>query len=108
MFRTSLCFTNFLRSRGALFENVIVDRVYSPKCFSSYIGIWNTDAECLFHTHHQFQRVDGIKAQSIWTEKWQLITDLFRSNLQHQIFDQHLLDLGTQIRLRHKRAGILQ
>jgi hypothetical protein len=32
---------------------------------------------------------------------------LFGSNLKHQIFDQHLLDLGTQIRLRHKRAGIL-
>jgi hypothetical protein len=32
---------------------------------------------------------------------------LLRSNLQHQIFDQHLLDLGPQILLRHKRAGIL-
>jgi hypothetical protein len=27
--------------------------------------------------------------------------------LQHQISDQHFLDLGAQIRLRHKRAGIL-
>ena len=38
---------------------------------------------------------------------FQVITDLLRSNLQHQIFDQHLFDLGAQIRLRHKRAGIL-
>ena len=51
-----------LRSRGALFENVIVNRVYSPKRFSGYIGIWNADAERLFHTHNQLQRVDGIEA----------------------------------------------
>ena len=42
-----------LGSRGALFENVIVDRVYSPQRLSGYIGIWNTDAERLFHTHNQ-------------------------------------------------------
>jgi hypothetical protein len=51
-----------LRSRGALFENVIVNRVYSPKRFSGYIGIWNAHAERLFHTHNQLQRVDGIEA----------------------------------------------
>jgi hypothetical protein len=51
-----------LRSRGAFFENVIVDRVYCSKRFSGYIGIWNADAERLFHTHNQLQRVDGIKA----------------------------------------------
>jgi hypothetical protein len=50
-----------LRSRSALFENVIVDRVYIPKRFSGYIGIWNTDAKRLFHTHNQLQRVDGIE-----------------------------------------------
>jgi hypothetical protein len=27
--------------------------------------------------------------------------------LQHQVFDKHLLNLGAQIRLRHKRAAIL-
>jgi hypothetical protein len=51
-----------LRSGGALFENVIVNRVYSPKRFPRYIGIWNAHAECLFHTHNQLQRVDGIEA----------------------------------------------
>ena len=51
-----------LGSRGALFENVIVDRVYRSKRFSSYIGIWNANAERLFHTHNKLQRVDGIKA----------------------------------------------
>ena len=50
-----------LRSRGALFENVIVNRIYSPERFSGYIGIWNADAERLFHAHNQLQRVDGIK-----------------------------------------------
>jgi len=107
MFRTSLCFTSVLRSLGAFFEDVIVNRVYRSKRFSGYIGIWNAHAECLFHTHDQLQRVDGIKAQSIRTEKRQIITDLFGSNLQHQISDQHFFDLGAQIRLRHKRAGIL-
>ena len=96
-----------LRSRSALFENVIVNRVYSSKRFPGYIGIWNTDAERLFHTYNQLQRVDGIEAHTIQTKKRQFIANLFRSNLQHQVFDQHLLDLGTQIRLRHKRAGIL-
>src|SRR5262249_8764479 len=80
-----------LGSRGALFENVIVDRVYGPKRFSGYIGIWNADAERLFHTHNQLQCVDRIKAQSVRTEKRQVITYLLGSNLQHQIFDQHLL-----------------
>src|SRR5512132_4517200 len=60
-----------LRGRGALFENVIVNCVYSPKRFPGYIGIWNAHAERLFHTHNQLQRVDGIKAQSIRTKKRQ-------------------------------------
>ena len=53
---------SILGSCGPFFENVIVDCVYSPKRFSGHIRIWNTDAECLFHAHNQFQRVDGIKA----------------------------------------------
>src|SRR6516162_8740788 len=96
-----------LCSGSALFENVIVNRIYSSKRFSGYIGIWNTDTERLFHTHDQLQRVYGIKAQSIRTEKRQVIANLFGSDLKHQIFDQHLLDLGAQVRFRHKREGIL-
>jgi hypothetical protein len=96
-----------LCSRGALFENVIVNRVYIPKGFSRDVGIWNADAKRLFHTYNQLQCIDRIEAQSIRTEKRQLIADLFRRNLKHQVFDQHLLDLGPQIRFRHKRAGIL-
>ena len=84
-----------------------MNRVYSPKRFPGYVGIWDAYAERLFHTHNQLQRVDGIEAESIRTKKRQLIADLLRSNLQHQVFDQHLFDLGTQIRFRHKRAGIL-
>src|SRR5262245_45608484 len=56
------CAVRHLRSRGAFFENVIVNRVYSSKRFSSNIRIWNADAERLFHTYNQLQRVDGIKA----------------------------------------------
>ena len=62
-----------LCSRGALFENVIVNCVYSSKGFSRDIGIWNADAERLLHTHNQLQRVDGIETQSIRTKKRQLI-----------------------------------
>src|SRR5712672_277159 len=47
-----------LRSRGALFENVIENRVYSPKRFSGYVGIWNAHAARLFHTHNQLQRAE--------------------------------------------------
>src|SRR4029078_12189589 len=84
----------YLCSRGALFENVIVNRVYIPKGFSRDVGIWNADANRLFHTYNQLQRIARSAPQSIRTEKRELIADLFRRNLKHQVFDQHLLDLG--------------
>ena len=90
-----------LGSRPAFFENVIVNRIDSSKRFTSYLGAGHADSECFFHAYHQFERVNGIQAESIWSEKWQIIADLLRSNLQHQIFDQHFFDLGPQIRLRH-------
>jgi hypothetical protein len=27
--------------------------------------------------------------RAVWTEQWQIISDLFGSDLQHQIFDEH-------------------
>ena len=91
-----------LRGRRALFENVIVNCINSAKRFPSYIRTWHPDSKRFFHAHYQLERVDGIQAESLWTKKWQVIADLLRSHLQHQIFYKHLLDLGSQIVLRHK------
>ncbi len=96
-----------LRRGRAFFENVIVNCVYGPKRFPSYIRAGHADSERFFHAYRELEGIDGIQAESIWTEKWQVIADLLRSNLQHQVFDKHLLNLGAQIRLRHKRAAIL-
>ena len=71
-------------SRGAaFFEDVIVNRIYGPKRFASYIRARHTDSKCFFHADHQLERINGIQAQSVRTEKWQVIADLLRSNLQH-------------------------
>ena len=96
-----------LSSRPAFFEDIIVNRIHGPKRFPSYIRTGHTDSKCFFHAYHQLQRVNGIQAESIWAEKWQIIADLLRSNLQHQIFHKHLLDLDAQIGLRHKRGATL-
>ena len=96
-----------LRGGRAFFENVVVNCIYAPKRFPSYIGAGHADAESFFHAYGELEGIDGIQAESIWTEKWQVIADLLRSDLQHQVLDKHLLDLGAQIRLRHKRAAIL-
>jgi len=104
---TALRCQYILGSGGPFFENVIVDCVYGPERFSGYIGVWHTDTKRFFHAYHQLQRVNRIQAKSILAEQCQVIADLLRSNLQHKIFHEHLLDLDAQIRLRHKRAAIL-
>ena len=96
-----------LRGGRAFFENVVVNCIYAPKRFPSYIRAGHADSERFFHAYRKLEGIDGIQAESIWTEKWQVIADLLRSDLQHQVLDKHLLDLGAQIRLRHKRAAIL-
>ena len=96
-----------LGSSSTFFEKVIVDGVYTPKRFCGYVRVGNADAKCFFHAHYELECVDRIQSESIRTEKWQIITDLLRSNLQHQVFDQHFLNSGAQIRLRHQRARIL-
>jgi len=96
-----------LSSSRAFFENVIVNGIYSAKRFTSYVGTGHADSKCFFHAYHQLERVNRIEAESIWAKKWQIIADLLRSNLQHQIFHKHLLNLDAQIVLRHKRAAIL-
>src|SRR6266496_6155005 len=96
-----------LSSRLAFFENIVVNRIYSSKRFTSYVGAGHTDSKCFFHAYHQLERVNRIQAESIWAKKWQIIADLLRSNLQHQIFHKHFLNLDAQIVFRHKRAAIL-
>jgi hypothetical protein len=91
-----------LRRRRAFLENVIVNCINRAKRFSSYFRTWYSDSKRFFHAHNQLERVDGIQAESFWTKKWEVIADLLRSHLQHQIFYKHLLDLGSQIVLRHK------
>ena len=59
-----------LSSRRTFLENVIVNRSYSSKRFTSYLGAGHTDSKCFFHAYHQLQRVNGIQAESIWAKKW--------------------------------------
>ena len=96
-----------LGSRPAFFENVIVNGIDGSKRFTRYLRTGHADPKCFFHAYNQLERVDGIQAEAIWTEERQIITDLLRSNLQHQIFHKHLLDLDAQIGLRHKRGATL-
>ena len=92
----------------ALLEDVVVNRVHAPQRFRGDFGIWNADAERLFHADHELQRVDGIKAETPGTEKRQIITDLVGGGLEHQVLDQHLLDVLAQIGVGHgnDRSGV--
>jgi len=98
----TLAYRHSLRRCRTLFENVIVNRIYSPERFPRYIRARHPDSKCFFHAYHQFEGIDLIQAKPFWTEKWQVVTDLLRGDLQHQILDQHFLDLCAQIGLRHK------
>jgi hypothetical protein len=41
-----------LRRGAAFFEDVIVNRIYGPKRFPSYIRARHTDSKCFFHADH--------------------------------------------------------
>ena len=95
-------------ARGpTFFENVIVDRIHGPKCFAGDLRTWHAHTECFLHAHDQFERVDGIKTETIGAEQRKVVPDLVRSCLKHQIFYQHLLDVGAQIGVGHKEVAIL-
>jgi len=95
-------------ARGAtFFENIIVDRIHGPKRFAGDLRTWHAYTECFLHAHNQFQRVDGIKTETIGAEQRKVVADLVRSCLQHQIFYQHLLDVSAQIDVGHKEVAIL-
>src|SRR5206468_3323402 len=84
-----------LSSRAAFFENVIVDCVYSLKGFASDFRAWHTDPKRFLHAHDQLERIDGIQTETVRSEKRKVISDLFRSNLQHQILYKHLFDTSA-------------
>jgi hypothetical protein len=89
------------RGSRALLENVIMNRVYRPECFGCDLRIWDTDAEFFFHANDEFKRVDGIESQATRPEERQVVADLIRSGLQHQVLHQHFFDLGAKIGLGH-------
>ena len=89
------------RGSRALLENVIVNRVHRPKRLGRDLGIRNADAKSFFHAHDEFERVDGIEAEAAWPEEWQVVPDLIRGSLQHQVLHQHFFDLGAKIGLGH-------
>ena len=93
-----------LAGRATFFENIIVNRIYGSKRLASNFGAWHTHAEGLLHAYHQFERVDRVEAEAIRPEERKVIRDLIRSGLQHQIFDQHLLNTTAQIGLGHKEV----
>jgi len=95
-------------ARGAtFFENIIVDRIHGPKCFAGDLRTRYAYTECFLHAYNQFERVDGIKTETIGAEQRKVVPDLVWSCLQHQIFYQHLLDVSAQIGVGHKEVAIL-
>src|SRR5260370_20884394 len=97
----------YLARDAAFFENIIVDRIHGWKCFAGDLRTWHAYTECFLHAHNQFQRVDGIKTETIGAEQGKVVADLVRSRLQHQIFYQHLLDVSARIDVGHKEVAIL-
>src|SRR5438094_9526666 len=94
-----------LAGRATFFENIIVNRIYGSKRLASNFRAWHAHAEGFLHAYHQFERVDRVEAEAIRPEERKIICDLVRSGLQHQIFDQHLLNKSAQIRVGHKTSG---
>ena len=80
------CRYHNLSSRAALFENVIVDCIYSLKRFASYFRAWHTDPKCFFHAHHQLQRIDGIQTETVRAKKRKIIPNLFRVTCSIKFF----------------------
>ena len=93
-----------LSGRGgfAFFENVIVNRVHGPEGFRRDLGIRDADAKSLLHADHELKGIDGIETKATGSEKGEVIADLIRRRLKHQIFHQHFLDLGAEIGLGHR------
>lgn len=97
----------YLARDAAFFDNIIVDRIHGSKCFAGDLRTWHAYTECFLHAHNQFERVDGIKTETIGPEQGKIVANLVRSCLQHQIFYQHLLDVSAQIDVGHKEVAIL-
>src|SRR2546430_4517960 len=65
----------------AFFEDVIVNCVYAPERFPSYILAGHADYERFFLAYRQLEGIHGIQAASIWTEKEEGSPHLLSSNL---------------------------
>src|SRR5439155_23102852 len=90
---------------ATFFESIIVNRIHGWKRLPSNFGAWHTHAEGFLHAYHQFECVHRVAAEAIRAKERKVICDLVWSSLQHQIFDQHLLNTTAQISLGHKRSA---
>jgi hypothetical protein len=79
-----------------------MDRVNGPESLAGDLGVRHADSEGFFHTDYELKGIDGIKSEAAGAEKRQIVRDLIRGSLEHQIFDEHFLDLVAEIRLGHK------
>jgi hypothetical protein len=76
----------------AFFENIIMNGIDRAKGAACHFRIRDADTESFFHTDGELQRVDRIKTEPVRAEKGQVIADLLDRRLEHQVFDEHLLD----------------
>ncbi len=82
-----------------------MNSIYGSKRLAGNFGAWHAHAEGFLHAYRQFEGVDRVEAKAIRAEERKVISDLVRSGLQHQIFDQHLFNKSAQIGVGHKRSG---
>ena len=62
------------------------------------LGIGNFQAVIFFQGDDQLQRVHRIQPQAARPEQRLVIPDFRRTDLEHQIFNQHLFDLRLEFR----------
>ena len=85
--------------------NVGGNRIHADKCLSGDFGAWRGDAEVLLNTHSQLERIDRVESETLGTEERCIITNIFRRNLQHEVFDHHALNAGFEINFGHEPEG---
>jgi len=87
---------------GSLFRgDVGGNRIHADECLSGDFGAWCGDPKVLLDTYSQLKRVDGVEGQTFRAEERGVITNIFRRNFQHEVFDHHVLDAGFEIIFRH-------
>jgi len=72
-----------------------MDRVHVAKHFRGNFRIRHAYTKVFFQANGEFERIDRIETDSVWSKQWRIIRDLIGRDLQHQILDHHFFDAGA-------------